>query len=81
MEPTSADYSETNVQIQGVDEADIVKTDGEYIYIVSGDTVTLIKAFPADEAQVVSKIVLEGEITGIFINDEEPCFRAMDRHT
>ncbi|MCW8802224.1 MAG: beta-propeller domain-containing protein, partial [Candidatus Bathyarchaeota archaeon] len=71
VEPTSAEYSETNVQVQGVDEADIVKTDGEYIYIVSGDTVTIMKAFPAGEAQVVSKIVLEGEITGIFINGDK----------
>ena len=29
------DYSNTNVQVQGVDEADIVKTDGEYIYYLS----------------------------------------------
>jgi inhibitor of cysteine peptidase len=35
VEPTAAEYSETNVQVEGVDEADIVKTDGEYIYIVS----------------------------------------------
>lgn len=26
------DYSETNIQVAGVDEAEIVKTDGEYIY-------------------------------------------------
>ena len=31
----SADYSETNVREQGVDEADIVKTDGTYAYVVS----------------------------------------------
>lgn len=29
------DYSETTVQVEGVDEADIVKTDGKYIYILS----------------------------------------------
>ena len=29
---TSSDYSMTNVQVDGVDEADIVKTDGKYIY-------------------------------------------------
>ena len=27
-------YSETNVQVKGVDEGDIVKTDGEYIYVL-----------------------------------------------
>lgn len=31
----SADHSDTNVQVEGVDEADVVKTDGKYIYILS----------------------------------------------
>lgn len=43
-----SDYSETNVQVQGVDEADIVKTDGEYIYIVKGRTIRVVKAYPAE---------------------------------
>ena len=30
------DYSVTNVQVEGVDECDFVKTDGKYIYILSG---------------------------------------------
>ncbi len=30
-----SDYSKTNTQVDGVDEADIVKTDGKYIYAVS----------------------------------------------
>jgi uncharacterized secreted protein with C-terminal beta-propeller domain len=37
--PTSSDatndYSETNVQVKGIDEGDIVKTDGAYIYALS----------------------------------------------
>ncbi len=33
------DYSTTNLQMEGVDESDIVKTDGSYIYIVSGNQV------------------------------------------
>lgn len=31
-------YSETNVQTNGIDEADIVKTDGEYIYFINKAT-------------------------------------------
>lgn len=38
--PTSveseADYSGTNVQVAGIDEGDVVKTDGKYIYILRG---------------------------------------------
>ena len=33
------DYSTTNVQVAGVDEADIIKTDGKYIYAVSGKSI------------------------------------------
>lgn len=29
------DYSDTNAQVEGIAEADIVKTDGEYLYILS----------------------------------------------
>ena len=33
----SLDYSETNVRQEGVDEADIVKTDGRYLYTLTGN--------------------------------------------
>lgn len=67
----NTDYSETNIQVEGVDEADIVKTDGEYIYIVSGNNVTIVKAYPPEEARVVSKITVDGYIMGIFINGDK----------
>ena len=69
-EAASSDYSETNIQVEGVDEADIVKTDGEYIYVVSGGKVTILKAYPPEEAKVLSKISLNGGIMGIFINGD-----------
>lgn len=37
-------YSGTNVQEQGVDEADIVKTDGEYIYALGEDEIRVVDA-------------------------------------
>lgn len=37
IDAADVDYSETNVQVQGVDEADIVKTDGKYIYILKNE--------------------------------------------
>lgn len=40
-ETGSAGYSKTNVQTEGVDESDIIKTDGSYIYTVSGSEVTI----------------------------------------
>jgi inhibitor of cysteine peptidase len=48
-----------------------VKTDGEYIYIVSGNNVTIVKAYPAEEAKVVSKITVNGTIMGMFVNGDK----------
>ncbi|MDR1824684.1 MAG: beta-propeller domain-containing protein [Bifidobacteriaceae bacterium] len=36
------DYSETNVQVEGIDEGDIVKTDGRAIYIASNKQVVIV---------------------------------------
>ena len=59
----SVDYSETNVQVAGVDEADKVKTDGEYIYTISGKSVTISKAYPTDDAALVSAIDFDSNDT------------------
>ena len=67
---SGADYSATNIQVAGVDEADIVKTDGEYIYVVAGNTVVIVKAYPPEEAGVLSEIELEGMAMGIFIKGD-----------
>src|SRR5512136_1300778 len=32
-------YSNTNIQVKGVDEADTVKTDGKYLYVIANNTV------------------------------------------
>ncbi|MCR4369211.1 MAG: beta-propeller domain-containing protein [archaeon] len=56
----SADYSTTNVQVEGVDEADIVKTDGEYIYNFSQNSLVITKAYPIEEAKIVSQTKFDG---------------------
>ena len=40
----SSDYSDTNVQVEGVDEGDILKNDGEYIYILRNGYLTIVEA-------------------------------------
>ncbi|MFA6553076.1 MAG: beta-propeller domain-containing protein [Patescibacteria group bacterium] len=59
----SSDYSGTNIQVAGVDEADTVKTDGTYIYDISGNTVFIAKAFPVSDAKVVGKITFNTSST------------------
>ena len=64
----AADYSKTNIQVEGVDEADIVKSDGKYLYVVSGNNVVIIDAYPAESASIVSELEYEGYLQDIFIN-------------
>ncbi len=54
----SADFSKTNVQVAGVDEADVVKNDGKYIYLIKGQTVRIVDAFPTENMKEVSTIDL-----------------------
>lgn len=50
------EVSGTNVQVQGIDEADIVKTDGEYIYQVVDGRVNIISAKSAEKMEHVASI-------------------------
>ncbi len=52
-------HSTTNIQVAGVDESDIVKTDGEYLYIASYDKVTIVKAYPSSDLANVTVLGIE----------------------
>ena len=51
-----SDYSNTNVQVEGVDEADIVKTDGEYIYYVCRDKVIIVNTKNDKDLKIETEI-------------------------
>jgi len=61
-------FSKTNIQVDGVDEPDIVKTDGTYIYLVSEEKVYILKAYPPEKAQLLSTIAFDNTPNNIFIN-------------
>src|SRR5437667_6638057 len=62
-------HSETNNQVSGVDELDSVKTDGQYIYTVSNNTVVGVNAYPVTNVQLISRIsILNQTIDGIFLS-------------
>jgi uncharacterized secreted protein with C-terminal beta-propeller domain len=71
-ESTGPSYSSTNNQVAGVDEADIVKTDGKYIYAFYKNNIKIIKAYPAENAEVVTTIPL-GDVypQDMFINGDQ----------
>ena len=54
-------YSTTNIQVENVDEADIVKTDGDYIYSISEDNVIITDVKDPKQPKVVSTIQSEDD--------------------
>lgn len=63
----SGEYSTTNVQEFGVDEADIIKNDGSHIFMIKGNTVRIIKAYPAQAMEQVATLMID---TGRFYPQE-----------
>ena len=54
LEAEKSDFSTTNLQVTGVDESDIVKTDGHYIYVATGDKVQIVDAGTDTPRQISS---------------------------
>ncbi|MBE3102955.1 MAG: beta-propeller domain-containing protein [Bacilli bacterium] len=74
------EYSQTNNQVEGVDEADIVKTDGEFIYAIANGVVIItdvrrpaamkkIAELPAEESFYPTQLFLH-EDTLIVLGDK-----------
>jgi len=57
--------SGTNVQVAGIDEGDIVKTDGDCLYVAKGRTVAVISAAGADSHQLATI-----DVAGLTSGDE-----------
>jgi len=76
---SSIDYSTTNVQVEGIDEHDIVKTDGEFIYVAHSRFISILDVRNPESMSIMSVInasELLGEediiysVNGLFVNDE-----------
>ena len=68
--PGAVGYSQTNIQVAGVDEPDIIKNDNRYIYTISGSTLAIIDAYPAAGASVISKTEISDTPKDIFVNGD-----------
>lgn len=66
----ASDYSKTNVQVEGVDEADFVKNDEKYIYMISGNKLLIVDAYPAEDSEIVSETEIEERASQLFVNGD-----------
>ena len=68
--PGAIEHSDTNNQVEGVDEADIVKTDGGWMYVLSGRHLRILKSHPAEDTALVGGIEIAGQARDIFLSGD-----------
>ena len=69
----AAEHSDTYLQVKGVDEADIVKTDGRYIYYVTDKAEVVILEASDGETHLLSRIgasAIDNYVDDIYINGD-----------
>ena len=54
------DHSETNVQVNGIDEGDLIENDGKHLYVLNGNDLLIMQAYPAGEMKELSRTRFEG---------------------
>lgn len=80
---TGNSYSKTNVQEKGVDEADLVKTDGNYIYILKRSGSLVILAAAEGTMEVISSIEISASETihEMYVDDDRLSFITSEYYT
>jgi len=69
---SGGDYSTTNIQVAGVDEADIVKTDGRYVYYVANNRLYILDASGANPQVLYTKVFNNQVKDGNKVSGETP---------
>lgn len=76
----ASSYSTTNLQEQGVDEEDLVKTDGAHLYSIAGEHLVISKAWPVEEAEQLSAVQIDGVPKGLYLLEEEQLVVVLSQH-
>ena len=63
-------HSETNVQVAGVDESDLIEIDGDFLYSLHSNSLVISNAWPAEELAVVSQTPIRGTPIGQFLSGD-----------
>lgn len=76
----ASEYSETNTQVEGVDEADFIKNDGSFIYILADGKFRIIDAWPPEDASEITSFEIEGQPKKLFVhNGKAFIYSSLDR--
>ncbi len=62
-------HSQTNTQVAGVDEGDIIENDGRHLYILSRDELVIVDAQDADAPAVASRTKIDGSPLAEYLHE------------
>lgn len=65
------EYSTTNVQVAGIDESDIVKTDGKNIYVIANKVLYIVPATQPDLGLAHASVSLDYYPQGMFVHQDK----------
>ena len=68
---SSSGFSDTTVQVPGVDEADFVKAEGDHIYLLHGPSLYVLGAASANETEIQGTLAIEGDPVELFARGDE----------
>ncbi len=60
-------FTDTNTQVEGVDEAYFVETDGEHIYVLEDGVLIVVDSWPAADTAELARIEIEGAPLEMFV--------------
>ena len=66
----AGDYSETNTQETGIDEADIVETDGRYLYTFSSGQLVIVDLIDPTDPQLVSFTEFDSQFDEMYLQGD-----------
>lgn len=60
----STDYTKTNIQVEGVDEGDVMKTDGSRIYTITWDRLQVVQLLGDGQMELLLNERIASDVTG-----------------
>jgi uncharacterized secreted protein with C-terminal beta-propeller domain len=67
----STDHSGTNDQVAGVDEADTLQTDGNYLYTIANGELLIIDAQKPTDLAIVGKVAVDGNSSAFYLMGDQ----------
>jgi uncharacterized secreted protein with C-terminal beta-propeller domain len=63
-------FTDTNLQVPGIDEPDMIETDGDRLYLLDEASLLVVDAFPPADTALRETIAVEGQPTGMFVTGD-----------